>query len=246
MTQQSAVFNTTMLLGTAFAGLIGIIAALRRHIPDCPADRASLRLSLSFCIGAVLFAFAPDSLTAASVPLVIVWRLTSLLLAGFLAYQIMRAVRYARTFDMRFPRTMIFLLVVSAFFVTIELGNSLVWSAPAPYVLGVLWLTVLAGVQFVAFATYDHSRPDSGAVRGDPARGRLRRDRAAGDSDRAPQPHADADDNHHADARGNRTDRRPDDGRPRVDQRPVADAALRPDAHAVRHADGQQSWPARP
>jgi hypothetical protein len=182
MTQHSGVFHTTILLGTAFAGLIGIIGALRRHTPDCPADRASLRVSLTFCVGAVLFAFVPDPLFEALVPEMIVWRLNSLLLAVFFVYQMVRAGRYARTFGMRFPRTMIFLLVVSGIFVTIELVNSLWWSAPAPYVLGVMWLTVLAGVQFVAFATYDHSRPDPAARIDYPARGRVWRDRAAGDS----------------------------------------------------------------
>lgn len=164
MTLNIGFFHIAILIGMTFTGLIAIIAALRRDLLVDAAERAGVRLSLAFALSASFFGFLPLALLDIGLPDRVNLRIDSLLMALFLAYQILVALVYARVYRMRFRYTMIFLLVVSAFFVTIELLNSLWWSSLEPYVLGLSWLMLLAGVQFAAYASYDNYRQNHPAI----------------------------------------------------------------------------------
>lgn len=252
MTEWGGFFLAAAALGIVFAGLAGVIAALRRRTHWDYADGVNFRRSLELSISGTVFALIPFPVSAALEAYSAAgWRLTSLLLAAILFVHIVNNVRVAHRYRTRWliPRRLH--LVVSVFFLTIEGINAALWSSPGVYALGVAWLIVLAGLQFIAFSAHDfeniHRKPNDtplGILRERPderrataEHQRVRPVRPAGDPNRATHTHPDF--HHHTDAhtRPGQPDRQPNGSPAGGDRRTVTDAPFRTDSHPVIRPD---------
>ncbi len=189
MLPDAAYFYGIVVLGMLLAGFSALVGL--RAIVDGdrrPGLRRVLRLAVELGVAAALFALLPFVLSYLHDSDGFAWRTGSLLLAlygGWVTWRLWRLKRGAGL-------SLIALLVFCAVFLTIEAVNAVWWSSLALYAGGLLWITALDGLLFIALVTYAHApthatRPDPGLA--DAAIERMRRQRIAGDPDGTAQPY---------------------------------------------------------
>jgi hypothetical protein len=233
-----------MILGAVFPGFTGIMAWQRKNRLWDEAEKATLRLSLTFGFFAVVFALLPFALYFVGGTMAFTWRLSSLIMVIYLFGAIWQGMALARRFKTQWPVASISLLVISTIFLTMELINAIWWSSLGAYALGLLWLLTLAGVQFIVFTAYDQQPMESrGAVsvaaytHSDPLR--LWRQRSAGYSNGAGYGHAHLNPYSDPHARlGRNPNRYTDSGLRRANGRAIAYTPVRSDTHAVGRTGG--------
>jgi hypothetical protein len=226
-------FYSVMALGIAFAGFTGTIALLRKRnelrVVWDNAERAGLSLSLELGVFAVVFALLPFPLFYWGRTENFAWRLSSMALALFFGFQMLKTITRARQYEVRWPTLMNGLVVLTGLVIAAEFVNAVWWSSLAVYTAGLLWVLTLCGIQFIAIVSYDRQNQYSSALqnrdpyadrRGEPIRNRMRGVRSGGDTDRTAYVHgyrdsdADAyprlgrDPNRYADKRATQSDRR--------------------------------------
>lgn len=86
----------------------------------------------------------------------IVWRISSLMFAVILFIGVVAIGTKMMSVGARSPLMTIFLLVLSLFFIIIELLNMIFWSGSVQYLVGVFWIMGLAGGQYLSVYTYDY------------------------------------------------------------------------------------------
>lgn len=195
-------FYGVMALGIAFAGFTGTIALLRKRnemrVAWDHAERAGLSLSLELGVFAVVFALLPFPLFYWGRTENFAWRLSSMALALFFGFQMLKAISRARQYEVRWPTLMSGLVALTGLVIAAEFVNAVWWSSLAVYTAGLLWVLTLCGIQFIAIVSYDRQNQFSSVFqnrdpyadrRGEPIRNRMRGVRRGGDTDRAAYVH---------------------------------------------------------
>lgn len=149
-------FVGMMVLGMGLLGFGGLAGLQARRARARELERAELRLALEFSLATVFFALLPFMVYLLSDYEPFIWRLTSSVIAMYLLVAIGRVYHRIHRMGASWPIAMISLLVLSGFLLTIELVNVFWWASLAGYAWGLLWILLLAGIQYVAFVTYDH------------------------------------------------------------------------------------------
>jgi hypothetical protein len=150
----SEFFIPVAISGVFLAGFTGLIAINRKMPSWDVAEQLSVRFSLEFCLFATLFALLPYPLYYLGDE-TFALRISSMAMALFLGVEISRIRHYSRKFGSHWSFTMVLLLALSTIFLTIEFVNALVWNSLAGYTAGLLWIVLLAGIQFIAFIIYN-------------------------------------------------------------------------------------------
>jgi hypothetical protein len=206
MTGREFFFFGVMVIGIGVLGTCGLAGLRARRWGLDDAERSGLQLALEFSLLAVVFALVPFAMHALFVFEAVAWQLSSLVLAALLLAQITRIGFMTYHLGARWPAATISLLVLSAILLTIELVNVIWWRGFSGYAVGLLWVLLLACVQFVAFVSYGQqsteAAPVVGTIRnyaqdrvaaGDSYHGilgeRLRRNSSSGNPNRAPHAH---------------------------------------------------------
>lgn len=86
----------------------------------------------------------------------ILWRICSLIFAVMLFIGVVAVSTKMISVGARWPHITIFLLVLSSIFIIIELINMMFWGGPGEYLVGVIWVMILASGQFLSVYTYDY------------------------------------------------------------------------------------------
>lgn len=160
----------------------------------------NLSVAMEFTLGAVILSVLPFLLVAVlgeDTPSA--WGAGSFVLGLFLLLQIVRIYAKMNALGARWPLVMATLLVLTGGMLALEWVNAFRWSSLAWYVYGLVWILVVAALQWIAFAAYDAphddhtpgASPDAGspAPPADPGYHgllpeRLRRERRAAHPDR--------------------------------------------------------------
>lgn len=191
----NVLYSLVMVLGLVFVVPSAALHRQQVRLKVSPAERVGLRYALEFTVAAIFFALLGLWIND---PNGMMLRLESLLMSGFIALQMVRAINNARRFGARNRLTLWLMLAISAFFFTIEVVNAVWWSESRFYLYGLLWIVTLGALQLAAvmidaYAQTPHTFRSRGAFLRRFARQRVPSQRAAGDSDCAPQPHAHTD-----------------------------------------------------
>ncbi len=227
-------------VGVILAGFTAILGISRKRITWDEPERIGLRLALELAIFTTCFALLPFPLSyLVNEPFA--WRMGSMALALFLGFQITRVYQGSRRYSAQWPVVMVSLLALSAFFLTIEFINGIVWNSLAVYAAGLMWLLTTAGLQFIAFVIYDRENPVSaGASAGGRPVGGLRRSSTTRHSNYTPNADPFADSYRAGAARAGRDANGHAHGRPRADHRRTdTHTAVRPNPDDFgRRSDG--------
>ena len=231
------------ILGVGLTGFAGLLGLVRRPGADTDLTAGDLRVVHLFSVAAVLFALMPFPLYYAFGAESVVWRAGSGLLGLFLVFMIGFNLRKMRIAQPRWPKVMTGLLALSALVLLAEGLNTVWWGSLAGYAWGLLWLLLLAGIQFAAFVYFEHDHnavenqelPDVqtlGVRDSGVSAGRVRGGVRAGHPDRATHHHADL----HRHRLGHTRLERHANGFPYATsrdsyRRPDPDLAVRPDSH---------------
>lgn len=86
----------------------------------------------------------------------IVWRLSSLIFAVILFISVVAIGTKMMSVGARWPLITLFLLALSLVFIIIEVANMILWGGSEIYLVGVVWIMVLACGQFLSVYTYDY------------------------------------------------------------------------------------------
>jgi len=186
------VYGLIMVLGLVFVVPSAALHRQQIRLKVSPAERVGLRYALEFTLAAIFFALLGLWIND---PSGVMLRLESLLMSGFIALQMVRAINNARRFGARNRLTLWLMLAISAFFFTIEVVNAVWFSESRFYLYGLLCIVTLGALQMAAVMVDAHAQTSQtfrprGAFLRRSRRQRVPSDGAAGDSDRAPQPHA--------------------------------------------------------
>lgn len=147
-----------LLLG--FSGMVGWRVWQSRGLAELqwsPAKRSELRLAMEFSLFSMIFALLPFPMVYQWGDGFMVWRVPSMAIGLFLLVQVLRTQRLARRYGMNWPSATLSLLVISAILLTIEAINALFWNSFAVYTWALLWVLILASVQFTAFVLYERN-----------------------------------------------------------------------------------------
>jgi hypothetical protein len=203
LTGQEYLCLVLLIAATLFA--LGTVTGMRQKPTQWDAVAGlNLRISLEFSLSAVLFALVPFPLYHLFRLELVVWGLGSLLLALVLLVEIGRIYYKMNVLGARWPFIMATLLVLTSVVFTVEVVNFLWWNGLAGYAYGLLWLLIVAGLQLIAFIAYDAPLVErdeatfaAHRLENDPRYGhhgllpeRLRRERRADHSNRAPNHYA--------------------------------------------------------
>ena len=150
-------FFAVLVFGSAVLGFGGLAGLRLKQGKWNGLEARGLRFALEFGLFSVIFALVPSVLYYLFNFETVVWRLSSLLLAAFIGTEMVRIVYQVWRFGALWPATTTLLLVFSGILLTIELINVLWWGTLVGYASGLLWIMLLAGIQFIAFVCYDRS-----------------------------------------------------------------------------------------
>jgi hypothetical protein len=198
---ENIVYGFIVVMGVIFVAVSVLLGRLHVQRDVDPAQQVGQRYALEFSVAAVFFAvmglisyllWGDDGIGGA------ILRLESLLLGGFIALQMVRAINNTRRFGARSRIMLVLMLAISAFFLTIEVVNAVWWSETPFYLYGIMWILTLGALQLAAVMVDAHAETPQafrsrGAFLRRFTRQRVRGERAASDSDSTPKPHANID-----------------------------------------------------
>jgi hypothetical protein len=156
--EDAETLRTMAEVGIALAGFTGIVSVLGRRARGdwTPVELARMRLLLEASLGVVFFAFIPVLLKRAVASPDIVWRTCNVFLAVF---QMSVVLHFFRRALLKGPSTLlpaerrvIYPLGAAGLAVTVAqlfAGAGLVAEASVTYLLGLIWLLLIASLTFV-------------------------------------------------------------------------------------------------
>lgn len=150
-------FFAVLVFGSAILGAGGLAGLRLKQGKWNGVEVRGLRFALEFSLFSVVFALLPSVLYYLFNFETVVWRLSSLLLGAFIATEMVRIIYQVWRYGALWPTTTALLLVFSGILLTIEFINVLWWGVLAAYASGLLWILILAGIQYIAFVCYDRS-----------------------------------------------------------------------------------------
>lgn len=153
-----AFFLNLSLLGLTLAGFVGLTAALhcagRTWLPQ---EIVGIKLVLEFSLGASFFALLPILFSQSLRDTALVWRVCSILLALFLAFELdVQRRRIRRLFRSGYPpRAPVFalgLLFPGTILALVgQLANVAWWADQAAYMWALAWLLTAPGLELFVF-----------------------------------------------------------------------------------------------
>lgn len=166
---------TLAQIGLALAGFAGLISVFRKSGRDwIPQEVAGMKLIFEHTFAEVFFALLPFPLFYIFESEPRAWKLSSLLLACFFAFDFsINAIRLRKLTAKGAPprRRKAFLYIfmpVTVLSAILQVLNLFVWGSVSNYIWGLLWLLVAPSVQFFHFilsfeqpAESEHGKPEA-------------------------------------------------------------------------------------
>ena len=155
-------FLTIASVGMSLTGFVTIVAVFLSHSEKrewLPQDVAGLQLMVEHSLAAVLFSLLPSVTSLLIHNEHILWRSVSTVLALVLLLKFFVQRHRIKVYSKRgtAPRrlkTLHFGLFLSLVVVGIQILNLITWATAFAYAIGILWLLLAAGIQFLHFTSY--------------------------------------------------------------------------------------------
>ena len=149
---------TLAQIGLALAGFAGLVTVFRQAGRAwIPQEIAGMKLIFEHTFAEVFFALIPFPFFYLLEAEPHVWKISSLLLACFIVFNVFINVRRSRklvsqgTPPRRKKAFLYIFLPVTALIFALQILNAIIWAGVANYIWGLLWLLVAPSVQFFHF-----------------------------------------------------------------------------------------------
>ena len=156
-------FLTIASVGMSLTGFVTIVAVFLSHSEKrewLPQDVAGLQLMVEHSLAAVLFGLLPSATSLLIHNEHILWRSVSAALALMFLFELLIQINRVKICSERgaAPRrfkTLLFVWFPMSFVVAvIQIFNFTIWATAFAYAIGILWLLLAAGIQFLHFTSY--------------------------------------------------------------------------------------------